>query len=173
MPSRTIPQIKLQSEDEQILEVSPKIYKCLNTINSMLDDPFRTAKIEEAIPVPNVSTSSLEKVLEWAEYHIDDEPLEENDGCIPVISEWERQFLQVEKNVLIELVLASEYLGIQRLLDITNTAVVDFIKNEPPRNVEDSTTMDDDFVVEQQENEFWCIALNFESDSGAESDYED
>nr|XP_019532676.2 S-phase kinase-associated protein 1-like [Aedes albopictus] len=169
MPSRTITQIKLQSDDGQILEVPPQIYKCFNTINSMMKDPFRTTNIEEVIPVPNVNASSLEKVLDWAEYHMDDEP-EENNRYIPDICEWDRQLLQVDKNVLMELILASDWLGNQRFLDIASRAVMDYIRNEPPRNVEGSATLDDDFVAEQQQKDYCSVYDEYESDSDSESD---
>nr|XP_019546258.2 S-phase kinase-associated protein 1-like [Aedes albopictus] len=171
MPSRTIAQIKLQSDDGQVFEVSPQLHKCFDTINSMVEGPFRATKIEVVMPVPNVNASSLAKVLDWAEYHMDDEPLQDNDSYIPEISEWDRQFLQVEKNVLMEIVLACDFLGNQRLLDITSRTVVDYINNEPPRNVEDSSTLDDDFVAEQQQRE--CCRKLYESDSDSESDDED
>nr|XP_029734620.1 suppressor of kinetochore protein 1-like [Aedes albopictus] len=100
MPSKTITQIKLHSDEGQIIEVSPQIYKFFNTMISMVEGPFRTTKLEVVIPVPNLKVSSLEKVLEWAEYHMDDELLEENDGYIADICEWDRELLQVEKNML-------------------------------------------------------------------------
>nr|XP_019532711.2 S-phase kinase-associated protein 1-like [Aedes albopictus] len=167
MPSRTIAKIKLQSDDGQIFDVSQQIYKFFNTIMSMVEGPFRTTKIELVIPVPDVNASCLEKVLEWAEYHMDDDPLEENDGCIPDIGEWDRQLLQVERNVLMELILASDYLGNQRLLDITSRAVIDLIKNEPPRNVEDSSTLDGGFVAEQQQKDY---VVEYETDSESNDD---
>ncbi|XP_019532711.3 S-phase kinase-associated protein 1-like [Aedes albopictus] len=163
MPSRTIAKIKLQSDDRQIFDVSQQTYKFFNTIMSMVEGPFRTTKIELVIPVPDVNASCLEKVLEWAEYHMDDDPLEENDGCIPDIGEWDRKLLQVERNVLMELILASDYLGNQRLLDITSRAVIDLIKNEPARNVEDSSTLDG----EQQQKDY---VVEYETDSESNDD---
>ncbi|KXJ72869.1 hypothetical protein RP20_CCG017076 [Aedes albopictus] len=171
MPSRTITQIKLQSDDGQVFQVSPQLYKCFDTTNSMVEGPFRTTKIEVVMPVPNVNAISLAKVLDWAEYHMDDEPLQDNDSYIPEISEWDRQFLQVGKDVLMEIVPACDFLGNQRLLDITSRAVIDCIKNEPPRNVEDSSKLDNDFVAEHQQREY-CRKL-YESDSDSESDNED
>nr|XP_029713695.1 S-phase kinase-associated protein 1-like [Aedes albopictus] len=132
MPSRTITQIKLQLDDGQVFQVSPQLYKCFDTTNSMVEGPFRTTKIEVVMPVPNVNASSLAKVLDWAEYHMDDEPLQDNDSYIPEISEWDRQFLQVGKDVLMEIVLACDFLGNQRLLDITSRAVIDCIKMNQP-----------------------------------------
>ncbi|KXJ75521.1 hypothetical protein RP20_CCG011555 [Aedes albopictus] len=125
MSSRTITQIKLQSDDGPIFEVSQQKYKWFNTIMSMVEGPFRTTKIEVVIPVPNVNASCIEKVLEWTEYHIDDKPLDENNDSIPDIGEWDRKVLQVEKNLLMELILASDYLGNNRLLDITSRTIID------------------------------------------------
>nr|XP_019532673.2 S-phase kinase-associated protein 1-like [Aedes albopictus] len=172
MPSKTIPRIKLQSDDGQIFEVCPQIYKCFDTINSMVEGPFRTTKVEVVVPVPNVNASSLVKVLEWAEYHMDDESLEEDNRYIPDICKWDRELLQVEKNVLMEVILASDYLGNQRLLDIASKAVIDSITNKPSQNVEDST-QDDDFIAEQQQKENCRVCLEYEADSDSESDGED
>ncbi|KXJ73285.1 hypothetical protein RP20_CCG016156 [Aedes albopictus] len=96
----------------------------------MVEGPFRTKKTEAVILVPNVNGSCIEKLLEWTEHQIDDGPLEENDGYIPDIGEWDQQLLQVEKNVLAELNLASDYLDNQRLLDMTSRADIDSMKKQ-------------------------------------------
>nr|XP_029734619.1 S-phase kinase-associated protein 1-like [Aedes albopictus] len=135
MPSRTTFQVKLQSADGAVFEVPPQIYKSFKTITSMIE----ANTIVDVVLVPNVNASSLCKVLRWTEYHMDDS-LEENNGYPPEICEWDRELLRVEKNMLIELVLAANYLCIQRLLDVLSLVVLDLINNQSPEIVEDSSS---------------------------------
>nr|XP_019532672.2 S-phase kinase-associated protein 1-like [Aedes albopictus] len=137
MPSRTLPQILLQSADGHVFEVGPHIYKRFELVKLMIEDPSET--LQEAVPVPDVNAVSLRKVLIWAEYHMDD-PLEHNGMHI---CEWDRVLLQVEHDMLIQVVQAAHYLGIPGLLDVASNLYSDLIREELRlRNDEN-----DDFVT--------------------------
>lgn len=53
---------------------------------------------DEPIPLPNVNGTILKKVLEWASYHKDDPPVNEDENPekrTDDICEWDIEFLKV------------------------------------------------------------------------------
>lgn len=59
--------IKLQSSDGVVFMTDEETVKCSGTITIMLD--CFEMETEPFIPLPNVHSSILEPILEWAEYH--------------------------------------------------------------------------------------------------------
>ena len=64
---------------------------------------------EEAVPLPNVNSAILKKVIQWATYHKDDPPPPEDDENkekrTDDISSWDADFLKVDQGTLFELIL--------------------------------------------------------------------
>ena len=99
-----MPDIKLQSCDGEIYTVDIEVAKMSETIETLMDDLGldESEDIEDVLPLPNVTSSILRKVTEWATQHMDDPPPPpEDDEDIPRrtddISEWDKTFLQVMK----------------------------------------------------------------------------
>lgn len=94
-----MPQIKLKSCDDQVYEVDVKVAQCSITIKTMLEDlGMSEEEEEEPIPLPNVNGSVLKKVLEWAQYHQDDAPVNEDENPekrTDDICAWDTEFLKV------------------------------------------------------------------------------
>nr|XP_029711537.1 S-phase kinase-associated protein 1-like [Aedes albopictus] len=163
MPSKTIPTIKLQSEDGEQFEVPPPSIKCFKTIQSIVEDPLRSESKEAVFRVPNVNGGTLQILLEWADYHKDDESLDGSNGHILTMCEWDRELLKVDMNVLHELVLAASCLHIQGLLDVACLAYMDLPKNEAPRYVTVDNA-DDEFIAQQQLIEYVYESSGYDSD---------
>ena len=66
---------------------------------------------EEVVPLPNVNSAILRKVIQWATYHKDDPPPPEDDDNkekrTDDISSWDADFLKVDQGTLFELILVS------------------------------------------------------------------
>lgn len=117
-----MPLIKLESSDGEIIEADIRIAKCCGTIEAMLQC-LGIADYEEeeaAVPLPNVSSAILRKVLEWAEYHMDDGNRSAED-----IASWNAKFLQTHEDALAELNEAADFLDMKSLLDATEAATAD------------------------------------------------
>merc|ERR1711928_285915 len=127
-----MPNIKLQSSDGETLEVDVEIAKCSVTIKTMLEDLGMDEGDEEVVPLPNVNSAILRKVILWATYHKDDPPPPEDDDNkekrTDDISSWDADFLKVDQGTLFELILAANYLDIKGLLDVTCKTVANMIK---------------------------------------------
>ncbi|KAI4462899.1 skp1 [Holotrichia oblita] len=159
-----MPNIKLQSSDGEIFEVDVEIAKCSVTIKTMLEDLGMDEEEEDSVPLPNVNSAILKKVIQWATYHKDDPPPPEDDENkekrTDDISSWDADFLKVDQGTLFELILAANYLDIKGLLDVTCKTVANMIKGKTPEEIRKTFNIKNDFTASEEEqvrkeNE-WC-----------------
>lgn len=117
-----MPNLKLQSTDGEIFEVDVEITKCSVTIKTMLEDLGIEEDDEEVVPLPNISSTILRKVIQWATYHKDDPappPIDhKKETTADDISSWDADFLNVDNQTLTKLILAANFLEIQGLLTL-------------------------------------------------------
>ncbi|RWS07785.1 S-phase kinase-associated protein 1-like protein [Dinothrombium tinctorium] len=159
-----MPNIKLKSSDNEIFEVDVEIAKASVTIKTMLEDLGMDEDDDEAVPLPNVNSTILKKVIQWATYHKDDPPPPEDDENkekrADDISSWDADFLKVDQGTLFELILAANYLDIKGLLDVTCKTVANMVKGKTPEEIRKTFNIKNDFTPAEEEqvrkeNE-WC-----------------
>ena len=160
-----MPSIKIQSNEGEVFTIETEIAKKSGTIRNMLEDlgMEEDADNEEAVPLPNVSTNILKKVIQWSTHH-KDEPTPVDDENTPKrtddISSWDLDFLKVDQGTLFELILAANYLDIKGLLDVTCKTVANMIKGKSPEEIRKTFNIKNDFSPAEEEqirkeNE-WC-----------------
>jgi S-phase kinase-associated protein 1 len=64
-----MPKVKLQSSDGVQEEVDIDVIQCSVTIKTMLEDLGFEEGDDEVIPLPNVNSTILKKVIQWATHH--------------------------------------------------------------------------------------------------------
>ncbi|AMD19759.1 HCL392Cp [Eremothecium sinecaudum] len=134
-----------------------------NYLNDMHDTHFRDDSEDEAeaseendkivMPVPNVRSSVLQKVIEWAEHHKDSNfPDEEDDDSrkSAPVDAWDREFLKVDQEMLYEIILAANYLNIKPLLDAGCKVVAEMIRNRSPEEIRRTFNIVNDFTPEEE-----------------------
>ncbi|CAL1275363.1 unnamed protein product [Larinioides sclopetarius] len=119
----------------------------------MLEDLGMDDDEQEVVPLPNVNSAILKKVIQWATYHIDEKRTDD-------ISSWDADFLKVDQGTLFELILAANYLDIKGLLDVTCKTVANMIKGKTPEEIRKTFNIKNDFTPAEEEqvrkeNE-WC-----------------
>ncbi|KAG1491805.1 hypothetical protein G6F53_013039 [Rhizopus delemar] len=83
------------------------------------------------IPLPNVSSKILEKIIEWCTYHKADPITEDNNETRNIeICEWDQKYIDVDQETLFDIILASNYLDIKPLLEVGCKTVANMIKEE-------------------------------------------
>jgi len=126
-----MPVIKLQSSDGEIFDTDSETAKCSSTIKTLLEDCALEAENDPLIPLPNVNSTILKKVLIWAKHHKgDNEEEAEGEAARPMvdISAWDAEFLAMDQGTLFELILAANYLDIRNLLNAACMTVANMIK---------------------------------------------
>lgn len=139
-----------------------------NYLNDMHDSNFQNGDSDEdddeddeddedngeiVMPVPNVRSSVLQKVIEWAEHHKDsnfpDEDDDDSRKSAPVDS-WDREFLKVDQEMLYEIILAANYLNIKPLLDAGCKVVAEMIRGRSPEEIRRTFNIVNDFTPEEE-----------------------
>ena len=157
--------VKLQPSDDAnaVEEVALEVANMSTTIKNMLED-FGGEIPDMAIPLHNVTSNVLKKVVEYCNHHIQNPTpkSDENkdDKRTDDISAWDKQFCSVDQATLFELILAANYLDIKPLLDLTCKTVANMIKGKTPEEIRKTFNIKNDFTPEEEEkvrkeNE-WC-----------------
>lgn len=150
-----MPNIKLQSSDDEIFEVDVEVARMSVTLRTMLDDLGIEEDDGEPIPVQNVNSSILRKVIQWATYHKNDPPTPDEDDNrekrTDDISSWDADFLKVDQGTLFEIILAANYLDIKGLLDVTCKTVANMIRGKTPEEIRKTFNIKNDFTPQEEE----------------------
>jgi S-phase kinase-associated protein 1 len=111
MPSSK--KITLRSSDGETFEVEEAVALESKTIKHMIEES--SSSNQEVITLPIVSGNILAKVLQYCEKHIEDDR-----STAKELSTWDADFVKLDKDTLFQLVLAANYLGIERLVDLAS-----------------------------------------------------
>ncbi|KAJ2081667.1 hypothetical protein H4R24_002191 [Coemansia sp. RSA 988] len=145
--------ITLQSSDKQNFLVSIEVAKQSVLIKNIIDDLGET---DEAIPLPNVTSKVLKKVIDYLEHHKHDPPVIKDEyDDLPKrsddISPWDEQYMKVDQEMLFEILLAANYLDIKPLLDLGCKTVANMIRGKSAEEIRKMFNIVDDFTPEEKE----------------------
>lgn len=159
----------------------------VSSLGTMLEDlGIDEANSEdEVVPLPNVNSAILRKVIQFCTYHKDDpvpsstDDDENKEKRTDDITSWDADFLkvinsiffshpsqftilnfQVDQGTLFELILAANYLDIRSLLDVTCKTVANMIKGKTPDEIRKTFNIKNDFTPAEEEQvrkeNTWC-----------------
>lgn len=131
--------VTITSSDGDSFEIEVDKVKLSKTICSLIED----AGIGNPIPLPNVNTRTLEKIIEYLEYHSEhpNEHLDyEKKDDLEDVGEWDRAFCDNIKNnsLLFEVIMGSNFMDIQPLLHLTCKHVARKIKGKNPDEIKEA-----------------------------------
>ncbi|CAI2180539.1 17682_t:CDS:2 [Funneliformis geosporum] len=151
--------VKLTSSEGTEFKVERDVAEKSVLLKNMLED---VGESDMAIPLPNVTGPILQKVIEYCIHHRDDPMPTHDDDTKKTddIDDWDAEFCKVDQGTLYELILASNYLDIKPLLDLTCKTVANMIKGKSPEEIRKTFNIANDFTPEEEEqvkreNE-WC-----------------
>jgi len=128
--------VLLVTSDNEQFVVDKDVAKRIGLLATMSED---IGENDQSIPLPNVSSSVLKKVLEYCEHHrgeplptADEANADENRRRTTDIGEWDQKFITVDQEMLFEIILAANYLDIKPLLDVGCKTVANMIKGKTP-----------------------------------------
>lgn len=125
--------IKLQSSEGHVFEVDLQTAMVSGTLRTMMEDLGKmNTDADEVVPLVNVNTATLKKVLQWATYHKDDWLLlAEDDAAIGArqpLSSWDAEFFNVDQATLFQIIVAADYLDIKGLMNSACRTVANMIR---------------------------------------------
>ncbi|PNX71445.1 SKP1-like protein 1A-like [Trifolium pratense] len=138
--------ITLKSSDGEAFEIDEVVALESQTIKHMIEDDCA----DNGIPLPNVTSKILAKVIEYCKKHVesvgsDEKPNDEE------LKAWDADFVKVDQATLFDLILAANYLNIKNLLDLTCQTVADMIKGKTPEEIRKTFNIKNDFSPEEEE----------------------
>ncbi|KAI0500917.1 hypothetical protein KFK09_019135 [Dendrobium nobile] len=145
--------VTLKSSDGEEFLVEETVAMESQTIRHMIEDGCA----DSGIPLPNVNSKILSKVIEYCKKHVEsaakaaaagggDEKTAEED-----LKGWDSDFVKVDQATLFDLILAANYLNIKGLLDLTCQTVADMIKGKTPEEIRKTFNIKNDFTPEEEE----------------------
>ncbi|XP_054163890.1 uncharacterized protein LOC128961657 [Oppia nitens] len=132
--------IKLKTSDGYIRTVDIQRIKLSITLKDMMES---TEDHSTSISVNNITAATLDKVIEWIDYHWDDpidinDNTDEDDTCAKTTEEmtdWENKYFDIDRDLLFDLLVAANYLNINGLLRIACKVAANQIKGKSPEEV--------------------------------------
>lgn len=164
----------LQSNDHPPVEykITREAAKLSGLLKDMLDDQQESN--DAIIPIPNVSGPTLKLVLEYMEYHSTNsraEPIEKplKTKIESLLCEWDSNFLfqklirnhdERQHEVLIDVIMAANFLNVKDLLDLTCACVASMIRGKSAEQIRTLFNIENDFSPEEEEKireeNRWC-----------------
>ncbi len=111
---------------------------------------------EEEIPLPNVKSAVLKKVIEFCRHALDsppteiEKPLKSANMQEVVADKWYAAYIEVEQELLFELILAANYLDIKPLLELGCASVAAMMKGKTPEQIRQLFHIEKDFTPEEE-----------------------
>jgi len=154
--------VKLKSSQGDVFVVEREVAVMSNLLKNMIED----SGPDEEIPLPNVKSTILQKVIDYCKHHRDEppeeiqKPLKSHVLTECGVTDWDNTFVTIEQEVLFELILAANYLDIKCLLDLTCAKVASLIKGKTPEEIRQQFNIANDFTPEEEaqvrEENKWC-----------------
>eukprot|EP01040_Poterioochromonas_malhamensis_P005250 gene5250-5630_t len=151
----------LLSQEEESFNVPEEVAKMSELVKSMIDEGAG----EDEIPISQVKSSILVKVIEFCQHYIA-HPMEEIEKPLKslnmheLVDEWYANFISVEQQVLFDLILAANYMDIEPLSDLGCAAMASMIKGRTPEELRRQFNIVNDFTPEEEaqvmEENKWC-----------------
>uniref|UniRef100_A0A2N9FVH5 SKP1-like protein n=1 Tax=Fagus sylvatica TaxID=28930 RepID=A0A2N9FVH5_FAGSY len=134
--------ITLRSSDNETFEMEERVAMLSETIKHLIEDDC----VDSVIPVPNVKSDTLARVIEYCKKHV-----ESSESESEALKTWDAEFVDIEQNTLFALILAANYLDIKGLLDLTCQTVADMMKGKSVEEIRKIFNITNDFTPEEEE----------------------
>ncbi|VVA99780.1 unnamed protein product [Arabis nemorensis] len=139
--------IVLKTSDGDTFEVDESVALQSQTIAHLIEDDC--AKNE--VPLPNVTSQILVKVLEYCQRHVGDGGVLTEEE-IADLKKWDAEFVNTDQSTIFEMILASNYLNVKSLLDLLCQTIADQIAAcGSAEEIREKFQIENDFTPEEEE----------------------
>uniref|UniRef100_A0A0E0LH42 SKP1-like protein n=1 Tax=Oryza punctata TaxID=4537 RepID=A0A0E0LH42_ORYPU len=139
--------ILLISSDGEHFNVPAAAASMSQLVSNMIEDDCT----ENGVPLPNVTSKVLAKIIDYCVKHAaagDAAAVEEENK---ELKSFDAEFIDVDKTMLYDLLLASNFMNIKSLLDLACQRTADLIKGKSPEQIRKEFGIKNDFTPEEEE----------------------
>ncbi|XP_049821470.1 S-phase kinase-associated protein 1-like [Aethina tumida] len=151
MKQNDVPTVKLMSKEGHIFDVDIDAVKCSTVIASHVD----TNGVNEVVPLTKVSSLVLGLITEYITYHKFIPVLTENDDNGRTksdnISDWDRQFMEIDDSTVFDMLLAAHYLELDDLENLCCKTIANIMQGLTPGEICQRFNIKNDFPPFEQE----------------------
>jgi len=146
------PTLTLQAQDGKSFTVSREVAMMSELVKTMWEGD----KNEKEIPLQNVKSEILKKVIDYMQFHHKNPPKEiekplKSGNMREVVSDWDANYVEVDQETLFDLILSANYMDIKPLLDLTCAKVASMIKGKSPEEIRRRFNIVNDFTPDEEE----------------------
>ncbi|KAF3442229.1 hypothetical protein FNV43_RR16145 [Rhamnella rubrinervis] len=149
--------ISMRTSDNKVVEVDKDVAMEFITVKSFYEDNESSSEDTTTMPVENVHSSILEKVIDYCKKHLELGAKARN-GDAPAakeeLEEFDRSFVKdnIENGLTMRgLLLAANYLDAKELLEFLIGEVANHIKNKSPEYLRRYFNIINDFTDEEEQ----------------------
>ncbi|XP_043707818.1 SKP1-like protein 1A [Telopea speciosissima] len=135
----------LKSSDGETFEVDESVVRVSETLKNMIEDGC----VDDTITLPNVNSKILPKVIEYCKKRVTHNGSSKKKK--EELQKWEAEYLDIDQQVIYELMLAANYLDINRLLDIEPEKVASMIRGRTREQIWEVFYIKNDFTPAEEE----------------------
>ncbi|GLJ33192.1 hypothetical protein SUGI_0668550 [Cryptomeria japonica] len=136
--------VKLKSSDDNIFEVEHAVAMQSQLLKNALAD----SGTDSTLPLHNISSEILAKVIEYCEYHVN----AANTISVRDVKMWEQEFVRdLDQATLCHLILGAQYMEIRNLLYLICQTVAERIKGKSSEEVREIFNIQNDLTPEEEE----------------------
>ncbi|XP_026429507.1 SKP1-like protein 11 [Papaver somniferum] len=142
--------VHLTSHEGDIFELVVSGALLSRTIKHLIEDGC-DGNDQIPIPLTNISTEILKKVVEFLEKHGEKEDRDEDEE--KELIQWDEKFVagfKDEGNTLFDMIRAADYLDVKCLMDVTCQACADMIKGKSPEWIRKYFNIKNDFSPDEE-----------------------
>lgn len=142
--------------DRAVAEKSLMVKNMLANLRADAEANGSDSEDEGADPIPlqNVRSAVLKNILEWCEHYrgadFPEDDAEDESKRSQALDPWDKQFLNVDQEMLYEIILAANYLNIKPLLNAGCKCVAEMIRNKTPEEIRKTFNIVNDFTPEEE-----------------------
>uniref|UniRef100_A0A0D9VAX0 SKP1-like protein n=1 Tax=Leersia perrieri TaxID=77586 RepID=A0A0D9VAX0_9ORYZ len=133
--------ITLISSERERFQVSEAAASLSKTVANMIEDGCA----DDGVPLINVSSAVLAKVLEYCNQHA----TKASDEAEKLES-FDAKFIDVDRTTLFDLILAANYMNIPCLLNLACQKGADLIKDKTTEEIREIFGIENDFTPEEE-----------------------
>jgi S-phase kinase-associated protein 1 len=143
--------IEVITQDEKRI----KIPKTLASMSEYIKGVIAADASAKEIPVKNVNAKTIEKIIQWMEYHKKvasraiPRPLKSGD-LKETVGPWDANYIDLDIDAVFDILLAANFLDIKPLLELCCARIASLMIGKTPKQIRKAFNLPDEFSPEEE-----------------------